>query len=138
MKRFIIRTQDDQTIRFRFYQHAAPITATAFAAALPFSRIFFHAKLSGQEIWIEDAPELDVIQENASVYAVPGEIVIGPVNPKRNKITGCIGIFYGDGKLIDCGNIFGKVAEEDMEMLKALGDNIWKRGAQELRFEISN
>jgi len=40
-------------------------------------------------------------------------------------------------KLIDCGNIFGKVAEEDMEMLKHLGI-ISGKEEPGLRFEISN
>ena len=47
-----------------------------------------------------------------------------------------MGIFYGEGKLIDGGNIFGKVFEEDMALLKELGEKIWKQGAQELTFEI--
>ena len=67
--------------------------------------------------------------------AKPGEIVIAPIRPVRNKITGCIGIFYGEGQLLDCGNIFGKVWEEDLPLLEALGDAIWRNGAQELTFE---
>jgi Protein of unknown function (DUF3830) len=135
MKGFIIRAKDNQIIRFHFYPEAAPLTVAAFGGLLPFSRIFFHAKISGQEIWIDNAPELNVIQENASVFAMPGEIVIGPKDPVRNKIAGCMGIFYGEGKLLDCGNIFGKVIEEDLPLLQRLGDNIWREGVQELHFE---
>jgi hypothetical protein len=134
MKGFSIRTQDDQTIRFHFYD-VAPLTCGAFLKTLPFSRVFLHAKISGQEVWIDNAPALDIPQENCSVFAMPGEIVIGPVNPERNKIRKCIGIFYGEGKLLDAGNIFGKVFEEDLDLLKALGDTTWRNGAQELRFE---
>lgn len=136
MTGFLIRTQDYQIIRFRFYEDVAPLTSAAFAATLPFTRTFFHAKISGQEIWIDDAPGVDIVQENASVFAQPGEIVIGPKNPLRNKIAGCAGIFYGDGKLLDCGNIFGKVVDEDLPLLKTLGDRIWKQGAQNLAFEL--
>ena len=135
MRGFIIRTAKNQIIRFQFYTDTAPLTSAAFAKALPFSKRFFHAKISGQEIWIDNAPELDIIQENASVFANPGEIVIGPLRPARNKIAKCIGIFYGDGKLLDCGNIFGKVFEEDLPLLKTLGDVIWRHGAQDLIFE---
>jgi len=132
---FLIRTKDDQIIRFRFYNELAPETSNAFSTYLPFSKIFFHARVSGQEIWIDNAPALAIVQENSSVFAEPGEIVIGPVNPSRNKVAGFMGIFYGEGKLIDGGNIFGKVFEDDMTLLKTLGDKIWKQGAQELRFE---
>jgi hypothetical protein len=38
--------------------------------------------------------------------------------------------------LLDCGNIFGKVVDEDLPLLKTLGDRIWKQGAQNLAFEI--
>jgi hypothetical protein len=135
MKGFLIRTEDNQVIRFEFYQSAAPITSKAFAQILPFAEFFFHAKISGQEIWIDNAPELFIIQENASVFAEPGEIVIGPKNLPRNKVAGFMGIFYGEGKLLDAGNIFGKVFEDDMSLLKTLGENIWRKGAQKLFFE---
>lgn len=135
MANFIIRTRDEQIIRFRCYTDTAPVTTEAFLASLPFSRTFLHARVSGPEIWIDDAPVLDIKQENASVFADAGEIVIAPLDPERNKIRKCMGIFYGEGKLVDCGNIFGKVFDEDLELLKALGDRIWKQGVQELQFE---
>lgn len=135
MKGFNIRTADNQTIRFNFYLEAAPATSAAFSKSLPFKKMFFHARVSGQEIWIEDAPRLDVPQENSSVFAESGEIAIGPIHPARNKVAGMMGIFYGEGKLVDGSNIFGKVYDEDLPLLKALGDKTWKQGAQELMFE---
>jgi len=135
MNGFLIRTKNNQIIRFRFYIDAAPITSAAFLKALPLSRNFFHARVSGQEIWIDDVPSLNIIQENSSVFAEPGEIVIGPASPARNKIANCMGIFYGEGRLLDAGNIFGKVVDEDLNLLKTLGDIIWRQGGQELTFE---
>ena len=135
MTSFLIRTEDNQTIRFRFYYDDAPLTSEAFAKTLPFSRIFFHARISGQEIWIDDVPELDIIQENASIFTAPGEIVLGPLKPARTKTSKCLGIYYGDGKGLDCCNIFGKVFDEDLSLLKILGDKIWRHGAQKLTFE---
>ena len=135
MAGFSIKTVDHHAIRFRCYEEAASQTSAAFIKILPFSILLFHARISGQEIWTDKAPELDIPQENCSVFAMPGEIVIGPVKPERNKITKCIGIFYGEGKLLDAGNIFGKVFDEDLALLKDLGEKIWKQGAQELLFE---
>ena len=132
---FQIKTPENQIIRFQFYEREAPKTVDTLIKLLPFSRLFFHARVSGREIWIDDAPLIDVPQENATVFAEPGEIVIGPIQPTRNKITGCIGIFYGEGKLLDCGNIFGKAFEEDMPTLEKLGDDIWRFGARELILE---
>jgi hypothetical protein len=132
---FIIRTADHTSIRFSLYENEAPHTVGAFLKALPFTRTFYHARVSGQEIWIDDAPRLDIIQENASVFTEPGEIVIGPLKPTRAKTAGCLGIYYGEGRGLDGCNIFGKVLEEDLPLLKKLGDNIWKKGAQQLTFE---
>ena len=135
MKGFRITTKEGQVIRFAYYINEAPVTSNAFAQVLPFTRTFLHARVSGQEIWIDNAPELDIIQENSSVFMVPGEVAIGPMNPKRNKVGKCMGILYGEGHLLDCSNIFAKVFDEDLPLLKALGDKTWKQGVQELTFE---
>jgi hypothetical protein len=130
MDGFMIKTQDGQEIRFEFYQDAAPVTANAFKTILPFTRAFNHAKFSGQEIWINDVPELDIIQENASVFTEPGEAVFGPAKPTRAKTSNCFGIYYGHGKGIDACNIFAKVLDADRPKLLELGNSIWKNGSQ--------
>ena len=138
MNSFIIRTENDQTIRFQLYIDAASITSAAFIKTLPFSRTFIHARVSGQEIWTDDGANLDIIQENSSVFTVPGEIVAGPLKPSRNKTSNCIGIYYGEGRGLDGCNIFGKVFNEDLPKLKALGEKIWKQGEQQLTFELAD
>ena len=135
MTGFIIKTSDNKIIRFKFYTEEAPVTSIAFNRLLPFTRTFFHARVSGQEIWIDNAPQLDIIQENASVFTEPGEVVFGPLNPKRTKTSNCMGIYYGEGKGLDSCNIFAKVFDEDLVLLKALGDKIWRSGIQEITFE---
>jgi len=132
---FNIKTTD-HTIRFKFYTVEAPITCVAFTSLLPFKRTFFHARVSGQEIWTDKAPPLDIIQENASVFTDPGEVVYGPLKPARAKTSNCMGIYYGEGRGLDCCNIFAKVFEQDMELLKALGEEIWKQGVQEIMFSV--
>ena len=129
-------TPDQQVIRFLFYSDVAPSTCKAFEDSLPFERMLYHARVSGLEIWTEEGPKLDIPQENASIFARPGEIVLGPILPERNKIKGCLGIFYGEGGLLDCGNIFGKVADDDLDRLKSLGDSIWRKGGILVRFEL--
>lgn len=135
MTGFIIKTPDQQTIRFNYYLQDAPITSKAFDALLPFSREFMHARVSGQEIWIDNASEMDIIQENASVFTEPGEVVYGPLHPHRAKTSNCMGVYYGEGKGLDCCNIFAKVVDEDILLLKALGDDIWRNGVREITFE---
>ena len=133
MKGFILNIHE-LNIRFLYYTTEAPLTVAAFDAALPFSRRLMHARVSGQEIWTQDAPRLDIIQENASVFTVPGEVVIGPLRPGRVKTSGCLGIYYGEGRGLDSANIFAKVIDEDLSKLQMLGDQIWREGGQELGF----
>jgi hypothetical protein len=136
MTGFKLVTPDRQEIRFRFYADSAPVTSAAFARSLPFTRTFYHARVSGQEIWINDVPPLDIIQENASVFAEPGEVVVGPMKPARTKTANCMGIYYGEGKGLDACNIFARVVDADRQKLVELGTSIWKEGARELRFEL--
>ena len=135
MEGFIIKTPNQVVIRFEYYLNDAPVTSAAFAALLPFTHTFLHARVSGHEIWIDNAPVLDIIQENASVFAEPGEVVYGPLKPLRAKTSNCMGIYYGEGSGLDSCNIFAKVLDEDMGLLKQLGEEIWKNGVQELTFE---
>jgi hypothetical protein len=136
MNTFCIKTPDNKIIRFQFYTEAAPVTVKAFMALLPFKRTFMQARTSGQEIWIDNASELDIIQENASVFTEPGEVVYGPLKPLRTKTSNCMGIYYGEGKGLDCCNIFAKVFDDDLPLLKTLGEDIWKKGERELVFEL--
>ena len=139
MTGFTIRTKDDQTIRFHYYNDDAPVSVAAFQAVLPFTLSFYHARTSGQEFWIANAFEFDIIQENASVFTEPGEVVLGPRKPNRAKaMGGAIGIYYGEGRGLDAANIFAKVVDDDRAILKSLGEKIWKQGEQELTFESIN
>ena len=132
---FKIVTKTGVEIQFRFYSEEAPVTCKAFQKILPFTRTFYHARVSGQEIWIDNVPSLDIIQENASVFAKPGEVVVGPSRPTRVKTANCFGIYYGEGKGLDAANIFARVVDSDMKKLEELGDLVWKNGPQQLIIE---
>ena len=135
MTGFKVITEDNQSILFEYYLRDAPNTVKAFESLLPFKRTFLHARVSGQEIWIDNVPGLDIIQENSSVFTETGEVVLGPSKPNRTKTANCMGIYYGEGKGLDCCNIFAKVMERDLVKLKALGEQIWKNGGQALSFQ---
>ena len=136
MAGFFIKTTENKIIRFSWYQEEAPVTCKAFATLLPFARTLFHARVSGQEIWTNDALPLDIIQENASVFTRPGEVVYGPLKPARTQTANCMGIYYGEGKGLDCANIFACVIPEDLLLLQALGNSIWRNGEQLVIFEV--
>jgi hypothetical protein len=135
MQGFTINAAGQSPIRFIFYTETAPATCQAFSGLLPFVRTLFHARLSGQEIWTDDPPRLDIPQENASVFTEPGEVVFGPSKPARTKTANCMGIYYGEGRGLDACNIFAKVVDEDLQLLALLGESIWKNGGREILFE---
>ncbi len=135
MKGFKLTTADQQEIHFAYYLTEAPVTAKDFHTLLPFTKTFYHARVSGQEIWIDNVPSLDIIQENASVFTEAGEVVFGPTKPARTKTANCFGIYYGEGKGLDAANIFAKVISADFNKIQELGNNIWKNGAQDLVIE---
>jgi hypothetical protein len=134
MKGFKIVCPESDEIHFQYYFKDAPITCKAFESILPFTNTFFHARTSGQEIWIDNLIPLSIIQENASVFTLPGEVVLGPQFPVRAKTANCFGIYYGDGKGLDACNIFACVIPEHAERLFDLGNRIWKEGAKQLEF----
>jgi hypothetical protein len=137
MKGFKIEaTGTNQEINFGFYFQDAPVTSKAFAQVLPFTRMFFHARVSGQEIWIDNVPPVDIIQENASVFTQAGEVVIGPSKPTMTKTANCFGIYYGEGRGLDACNIFAKVIDTDRQKLFDLGNKIWRYGSLELTFSL--
>lgn len=138
MTGFKITTPDNVEIIFEFYLDAAPVTSKAFIDICPFTRTFHHARVSGQEIWIDNVPPLDIIQENASVFTGPGEVVLGPSKPVRTKTANCFGIYYGEGKGLDACNIFAKVIDSDRQKLAELGDSIWKKGSVELTISLTD
>ncbi|NDC40798.1 MAG: DUF3830 family protein [Chitinophagia bacterium] len=136
MSGFTITTPGGDLIRFRYYNADAPLSVAAFEARLPFTLSFYHARVSGQEIWRAQAFRFDVIQENASVFTLPGEVVLGPMHPPRNKAGGgAIGIYYGEGRGLDAANIFARVLDEDFSLLQQLGELVWKQGEQPLLFQ---
>ncbi|WP_336517810.1 DUF3830 family protein [Pollutibacter soli] len=136
MASFTISLGKDMTIRFACYEEEAPVTSAAFLALLPFTRVFYHARVSGQEIWFDDLPPLDIIQENASVFTKPGEVVLGPSKPERVKTANCLGIYYGEGRGLDAANIFAHVYPEDLRLLQKLGNQIWRHGAMEITMKV--
>ena len=136
MTGFKITTSDNLETKFELYLDTAPVTSKAFLSILPFTRTSYHARVAGQEIWIDDVPKLDIIQENASVFTEPGEVVFGPTIPIRTKTANCFGLYYGEGKGLDACNIFAKVVESDKQKLVDLGNKIWRTGSQELTVTV--
>lgn len=131
---FRIRSRSGISIRFQYLEGKAPSTCRAFRNKLPFKARAVQARFAGEEIWVPKGPLFKVRHENALTSLRPGELGYAP--PARDDIARSIAIVYGKAKLSGRVNVFGKVVASDLPRLKRLGQEIWLRGAQMLRFEI--
>ncbi len=133
-KFFHLRSKEG-VIRFSLYHKEAPQTCLAFLSKLPWRGKAVQARLSGEEIYIEKGPALNVPQENTSIFLRPGEIGYA-VPIARSPIKNNIAIVYGEAKLFDGVNVFARVVPTDLKKLKNLGKSIWLNGAQILNFTL--
>ena len=137
MTGFLIKTSYNDILRFKFYLDKAPLTCAAFLKALPFSRSLIHPGFLRKEIWTGKGPDVNILPENVFVLMEPGEIAIGAITPHDTRTSKQLGICYGQAKPIESCNIFGKVFEDDLQLLKVLGQTIWRYGELNLSFEIA-
>ncbi len=84
-----IITEHGQEIKFEFYLDEAPLTSKEFIGYFRLHELFI--KSIRTRNWIDNVPQLDIIQENASVFTIPGEVVFGPTKPIRTKTANCFG-----------------------------------------------
>jgi len=137
MTGFLIKTSYNDTLRFQLYLDGAPLTCEAFLNSLPFSGGFIHPGLLRKEIWTSWGPQVNILPENAFALMEPGEIAIGFLTPHDRTNSKRIRICYEEAKPINRCNVFGKVFEEDLHLLKVLGQTIWRYGQLNLSFEIA-
>lgn len=131
-----IRTIDGKILTVTLYEEDAPNTCKIFLSKLPIKIKLYHARIAGEEIFTEEGPLLNIPIENATNELEPGEIGAFAWSPRSsNDFKGGIVITYGPhANLIKCSNVFARVAEEDMETLKAVSLRMWKGGSEEFEF----
>src|SRR4051794_37056249 len=83
MKGFTVTTKNKDVIQFAYYSEAAPVTVAAFDEQLPFTRTFFHARVSGQECWIDNAPPAGK-KKAVSSYISPIPMVLHCILSNQN------------------------------------------------------
>ena len=84
MTGFKLVTKDGVEIHFKFYLDEAPVTCKAFHEDPSFHQGVLSCPCLGHgDSESTTYRALDIIQENASVFAEPGEVVVGPSRPTR-------------------------------------------------------
>src|SRR5688572_21261613 len=101
MASFSINLDNDMTIRFQCYVEDAPVTSTAFLSFMPLAKMFSPVLVTGLALWFDDRPPVDLIQEDASLFPKPGDVVSGPSIPSRPLRGRCFRIGSGACKGLD-------------------------------------
>ncbi len=136
MAGFTVQSEKGESFHADVFEKEAPSTSKAFLAILPARIRLFHARFAGEEIFTEEGPLLDIPLENATNKLRVGEIGVFARSPRSPKgFKGGIAIVYGrDAHLIGCPNVFARIEERDLAVLKKVGLRIWKGGAEEFLF----
>jgi hypothetical protein len=75
------------TFTARLETAKAPLTCAAFLKLLPFKEHLLHVRWSGESTWVPlGALRVDVPPENATVYPLPGEILLYPGGVSETEI----------------------------------------------------
>ena len=116
----------------------APATCAAFLKTLPYSSQLVHVRWSGEGVWIP-LGDLDfgLGYENHTSHPAPGQFILYPGGISETEIL----LAYGG---VDFSSKMGQLAgnhfitiTSGQENLKALGNLVLWKGAQDIRFELA-
>jgi hypothetical protein len=115
----------------------APLTSAAFTKLLPLKGNLLHVRWSGESTWVP-LGDLDVAvpPENATVYPLPGEILLYPGGVSETEVLIPYGrTQFGSKAGLLAGNHFLTVVSGN-EHLPALGRLTLWEGAQPILFDV--
>ena len=114
----------------------APRTCAAFLKLLPFREHLLHVRWSGESTWVPLGDlAIDVPEENATAYPLPGEILLYPGGASETELLMPYGRTHFGSKAGElAGNHFLTIVS-GIEQLPELGRlTLWK-GAQPIAIE---
>jgi Protein of unknown function (DUF3830) len=116
----------------------APLTCAAFLKLLPFKENLLHVRWSGESTWVPLGElEVGVPPENATVYPLPGEILLYPGGLSETEVLIPYGrTQFGSKAGLLAGNHFMTIIT-GAEKLPELGKlTLWK-GAQPITIDLA-
>ena len=129
----LVITAGPFTFRGRLETALAPLTCAAFLKLLPFKETLLHVRWSGESTWVPlGSLEVGVPPENATVYPLPGEILLYPGGVSETEVLIPYGrTQFGSKAGLLAGNHFLTIVSGG-ENLPELGRlTLWK-GAQSI------
>jgi hypothetical protein len=132
----LLITAGPYTFTGRLETAKAPLTCAAFLKLLPFKENLLHVRWSGESTWVPLGDlEVGIPPENATVYPLPGEILLYPGGVSETEVL----IPYGRTQFASkagllAGNHFMTIVS-GAENLPELGKlTLWK-GAQRITID---
>jgi hypothetical protein len=135
----LVITAGPYTFTGRLETASAPLTCAAFLKLLPFKENLLHVRWSGESTWVPLGDlEVGVPPENATVYPLPGEILLYPGGVSETEILIPYGrTQFGSKAGLLAGNHFMTIVA-GAENLPELGRlTLWK-GAQPIVIDRIN
>lgn len=107
----------------------APLTCAALMKLLPFKEHLLHVRWSGESTWVPLGDlDLSVPPENATVYPLPGEILLYPGGVSETDVLIPYGrTQFGSKAGLLAGNHFMTIASGAENLAELAKLTLWKR-----------
>ena len=121
------------------FESAAPKTVEMFTKLLPYHQKLIHVRWSGEGMWIPlGETKFGVSFENHTAHPAPGQILLYPGGISETEFLFCYGgVAFASKMGLLAANHFLTVTE-GVENLRALGEMVLWKGAQDVVFELAD
>ena len=121
------------------FEDAAPKTVKMFRQLLPYHQKLIHVRWSGEGMWIPlGETEFGVPFENHTSHPAAGQILLYPGGFSETEFLFCYGGVAFASKMGPLAANHFLTITDGMENLRALGELVLWKGAQDIVFEIAD
>ena len=121
------------------FESAAPKTVEMFRKLLPYHQKLIHVRWSGEGMWIPlGETKFGVPFENHTSHPAAGQLLLYPGGFSETEFLFCYGGVSFASKMGPLAANHFLTILEGMENLRALGEMVLWKGAQEVAFEIAD
>jgi len=121
------------------FENAAPKTVEAFRKVLPYHQKLIHVRWSGEGMWIPlGDTDFGVPFENHTSHPAPGQLLLYPGGFSETEFLFCYGgVSFASKMGALAANHFLTITD-GMNNLRALGEMVLWKGAQDVSFELAD
>ncbi|OJJ46429.1 hypothetical protein ASPZODRAFT_1961862 [Penicilliopsis zonata CBS 506.65] len=119
------------------FENAAPKTVAVFRSLLPYRQKLIHVRWSGEGLWIPlGETDFGLGWENHTAHPSAGQILLYPGGISETEILFCYGGVSFASKMGSLAANHFLTIVEGTENLRALGELVLWKGAQDVVFEV--